>query len=1771
MSDGKNKPASQKKPGVRQEASQYSLGRVPGLLTNKSTSAKTAKLESDRLKKYKESVQRLQLSRKLDARKVVLNKLTEQECFSSTQILGVKGNDKKWICSTINQLIWKEHKHAVQESEVRVFIEGAEVSNYLRESISWTIQGTGGMNTCSFTLNNNHDAFVITPQNVCSHINSTGWRLSKSKEGRLYTSPYRASRDTDENAKYVIYRNKAKRVFPPDGNKKNKNPQIDETGMWVYPLGPYRPIFHKHDCVRVFYRLPHISGVGKTWKRRGVEISRGAEAWAPAFTGFIDEYDMEDDPVSGDRKINIRCYDFRGILERMRVRILGTGLTSSSQNKDSSQSPIHAQALNEAKKAKASSDKNNPNKDKEYIDVTDRLGINRDLNILFNKVTQSRIFLKCNQSSSDGGFDKNCVANIYDETLTEYADRVSKLKFLWKNLDKSVQASNENDGRNRKYEREENGLVKITAQQSGTEDIFNQIPKAVKLIQTIGPVVEQYAVSYYAAVINAIDRTVLPAGGRARAAKDGYYPNQDFSGTASHSNLSKLPGKGAFLGKTVNIYQTSEIKAVDSDLKSKHPNIYKEASIEIALPNASSTEPNSIDRIYLLQQYILRKVQALFSGASDKIKEVIDRQVKEATGGARTLLRKQSFGGGVGAEVTFDYVSFVAPGTYQKVIQGLNNYKTSTQVQTNRNAKLDIDQDLNEFNNALREILDKLNRVFAELRRQFREKPDLLRRAKLLDIVETHNEAYTGGLSNAMKKAEGSSLAQLLATDAKFGVVQSGIYADLARAIEKDSHPLAGMSFEEAITWLTTVQSTINVGLSERIAKYTPGILQSWNLRMVFGIIGRSLTPSEVTLFGEQCVTEAKRDDAPLSPLHMFMHMLLPQKGTGAQTLVQQDITANAAAERAYTWETRLALINSLCETLDYQFYVTPIGDLAFEFPNYSALPMDFGKIFQGAYTASLGIRSFRCTEETGECNTGWVLTGNENEKVLNDITGSGIVKEKFQKQVIVADILARRIGVKVRKLEVPIPGIGSIMNGSVQRGLSSILAYGLLEIQRELGRMSQFSVQHEFRPYLLPNRPFHVVHRQRIGLARSVSYTMSPPMGACDVSSDMYYVRALHEDGTFRHIAGGHRLPVDYSGLFTGQIRQVVKYGATPQKPMPLRPDEYIESDQIRNAVLQTQGRRNPKDRTNWSCAPYLQDRYVESSAFYHDQVGNQFKSSGQGYTSYTSGSGGSSGSTPPTTRTNTGYLASRNWTKADNDGQPDSSIDTRRTGIRINEKGEDKSSKQKPNTLGNLYNPWPYGLFLGKGKTRYFNQWGFFRMLIPSERTKRGGPDSKWSEPNSWRHKGKLTGWHGGVDFYKGIDVGTEAYTPIALQGISTILFSGYKGAGSKTEWVSYPIGATVSGVPPLIQKFGIISKNGGFISKNSSQSGYLSFLVDAAAMNMYDKIVKEGRKYKKNFDIRVLNGVSPKSGLVVQGFGVVSMPGDPNRKLACRLRYVHTSAPAKSGKNLLYGSYKGYSPQHNQAPADSLLCYTGTSGTSQPHLHFTMEVYPPGQEPSVLKGQTDPSAWKELQKTNAQFLRTQVKIKLTAGYGVNSGKFSEEWKEYFKKKNKYAGANITTIDQAVDYLIKTDTAFRDNWARAIGEKGRMETNPLFFFKPEQIIKKMASKYNDYKKTWGDIYIDISGDNQASSICGKTNNLNQQKIALEYSSCLGKARRLVPRLRKTARVQCKEKREAAKRGSKVKVTQRKRDQSEKVAIKLDAKVKDETTKPNSRLRSDS
>jgi len=82
-----------------------------------------------------------------------------------------------------------------------------------------------------------------------------------------------------------------------------RNPVDPDTGDARWPLQERSVIFHKNDPVRIFVQNPYTE----------------TTHWTYGFAGFVDQYPVQTDYVTGQSNLSIQCYDVRALMQKMRV------------------------------------------------------------------------------------------------------------------------------------------------------------------------------------------------------------------------------------------------------------------------------------------------------------------------------------------------------------------------------------------------------------------------------------------------------------------------------------------------------------------------------------------------------------------------------------------------------------------------------------------------------------------------------------------------------------------------------------------------------------------------------------------------------------------------------------------------------------------------------------------------------------------------------------------------------------------------------------------------------------------------------------------------------------------------------------------------------------------------------------------------------------------------------------------------------------------------------------------------------------------------------------------------------------------------------------------------------------------------------------------------------------------------------------------------------------------------------------------------------------
>lgn len=283
------------------------------------------------------------------------------------------------------------------------------------------------------------------------------------------------------------------------------------------------------------------------------------------------------------------------------------------------------------------------------------------------------------------------------------------------------------------------------------------------------------------------------------------------------------------------------------------------------------------------------------------------------------------------------------------------------------------------------------------------------------------------------------------------------------------------------------------------------------------------------------------------------VHFLIPHEGGPLTNLIEGQIVDTRVTARV-EWATRLELVTQICKTIDYQFYVTGMGDIVFEFPQYDFMPPDYNADYNDLYTFTDHLQADNINDEGGTPITALEVTSRTLRSELGDhvesptTDGPGLNVEL--RRTIFSNTLASRVGVHVETHS--IPGISSIPpaggSGSLTLAQTRLAQYGLIEFNKRLSNYNKFDINTTYRPFMGLNRPIYHTRKSRMAITESLTYTWRIRQ---DVSLEMSlnYTRKLEGD-KFRFITGGERQPISYNTIFDNSTKSSVKGGGVNVDP---------------------------------------------------------------------------------------------------------------------------------------------------------------------------------------------------------------------------------------------------------------------------------------------------------------------------------------------------------------------------------------------------------------------------------------------------------------------------------------------------------------------------------------------------------------------------------------------------------------------------------------------
>ena len=300
-------------------------------------------------------------------------------------------------------------------------------------------------------------------------------------------------------------------------------------------------------------------------------------------------------------------------------------------------------------------------------------------------------------------------------------------------------------------------------------------------------------------------------------------------------------------------------------------------------------------------------------------------------------------------------------------------------------------------------------------------------------------------------------------------------------------------------------------------------ILQHWYNLLACGEEGKFLSIQTVEKMGK-----GSNPGGDYAPDAQKLFMLLPKGGTNTNELLKSHFSQGTETR---DFEDRFSLISTFCETIDYQWWVTPIGDIVFEFAMYEFLPSDFN--YANLMEVDHYITNDDIADESGDILTILTVTGGMSDEDI-ERAQADIRPALVPRILISSPNLAARLGVKNEEYQIPVT--------TDKRALKLL---GHIEFFKRLTNASTMSLQFSFRPWLFPNKPIWNKTEDRLGITASVTNRLNLfSDAATDVT--LKYIRRRDQNGNFAFIDGAPSVLTSYKEAWANKDgTQVENIGA--------------------------------------------------------------------------------------------------------------------------------------------------------------------------------------------------------------------------------------------------------------------------------------------------------------------------------------------------------------------------------------------------------------------------------------------------------------------------------------------------------------------------------------------------------------------------------------------------------------------------------------------------
>ncbi|KKN72770.1 hypothetical protein LCGC14_0407370 [marine sediment metagenome] len=300
----------------------------------------------------------------------------------------------------------------------------------------------------------------------------------------------------------------------------------------------------------------------------------------------------------------------------------------------------------------------------------------------------------------------------------------------------------------------------------------------------------------------------------------------------------------------------------------------------------------------------------------------------------------------------------------------------------------------------------------------------------------------------------------------------------------------------------------------EQLLNSTQGSVSAEKVAAATGNLDRRyLTAAEATYIGK-----ATTHDGEWSPHKQYVHFLLPASGTGAKNLLDSDV--ENANSNQIDFRSRLDIMQDFSARIDYQFWVSPMGDFIVEFPQYDFMPEDYGE-YSTVFKVDKHLTSDTIQDEAGDMVTCVIAHG----RIRPEGEASNIPDFIQPKAVVVSPMMMMRYGVLEHELTLPF--------------VSQVDALGRLaqiEFQKKLAESNKMNMAFNYRPWILPNRPMEHMERKRIGLTTVVNNSLTVFKEGNTAITTRYVRRQIFRpDGTanYTFIFSGTTMPITYREIF--------------------------------------------------------------------------------------------------------------------------------------------------------------------------------------------------------------------------------------------------------------------------------------------------------------------------------------------------------------------------------------------------------------------------------------------------------------------------------------------------------------------------------------------------------------------------------------------------------------------------------------------------------------